>query len=258
MAIINIKNVKKHKVFLVDNKYIVKFAQKDRLLAEKFFIENYQDILPVETIVKDNIKNGFIIYNYVNGTHINNKNDIANFTLQIFNIISKYKTNSIDGYGDVFNLKENWEDFLIQEVTSKSNYMPMLKTEKIFKELEIIKSFKVVPKIIHGDLGSFNLIVKNSKIIGIIDPRTIIGDPLYDFLYFIFSNYNITISLDLYEIILFLNSNGENVRKVLSLMYILLYDRISIEIKNNTHNINNFYSIWNKLESIEEMLKTSI
>ena len=235
----------------------MKISQKDKLLAEKFFIEKYHTILPVETIVKENIENNYIIYNYIKGTELNYKNNIKDLLNDIYHMLNKYITIDVEGYGEIFNLKKTWEEFLREEIKNQGKYIIVDReklTYKVLKQLEIINFFTIEPKLLHGDFGTFNIIFNNNKVTGIIDSRTIIGDFLYDFIYFIFSNYNITQNVNLYYIVSFLNDTVEDFKKILSLMYILLYIRISIETKNQTNHISDFYNVWNEIENIENLL----
>ena len=67
--------------------------------------------------------------------------------------------------------------------------------ELLIKDLP---SFPFEPKLLHGDLGIYNILVNNShKLVGIIDPYPIIGDSLYDLLFFVASSENLIASFHL-------------------------------------------------------------
>lgn len=245
----------RNNIILVNNKYIIKNAKNEILKAEKIFIENYKDSL-MEKIIKEDIKNGYIIYKYIEGNGINCLEDVKNCLNEILNITKKYKKIETNGYGDILNLKSTWQDFLKQEFYIKSKdikYDSIGMREIVLKKIEEIGKVNIDKKLIHGDLGSFNIICKNQKIVGIIDPRTIVGDPLYDFIYFIFSNHNITNNIDLKDIFEILHEY--DVKKIISYLYILLYNRISIEQRNNTNAQNDFIQMWIKIKNTEEEIK---
>lgn len=251
MGVIKIKN----KIILVNGKYIVKVAPRTPLISEQFFIKSYSNILPVEKILKENTENNFVIYNYIYGNRLDYENNCQMLILDVYDMINNYIIMENGRYGDILTPKKSWNDFLYSEFQGKKKYMSdkyLSKTHKVLNKLELMQTFCIIPKLIHGDLGSFNLVYLDNKIVGIIDPRTIIGDAIYDFIYFIFSDYNITKNIDFNELITFLYNHNENIRKVFCLMFILLYNRISIEEKHNTHNIDNFNAVWDNLESIEK------
>lgn len=243
--------MRENKVFIIGKKYVIKKAPEHILKSEKFFIQtNQMDI--VEKIIKENFKKQYIVYKYIEGNTINSLNDVNQCLYHIYRLINQYNSINITGYGYIFDLKNTWTDFLKSEITRQSKYIEQEKvylTNKILEQLTILEKYPVLDKkIIHGDLGCFNIICKERKIVGLIDPRTIIGDPMYDFIYFIFSNYNIATEVNLEQIFEFFKEPKD---KVIAMLYILLYDRIAREQKNNTNHRENFLGIWNKIEKIE-------
>ena len=243
--------IKKNKVIIIDKRYVVKQDSIERLKAEKVFIEENKKI-KVERIIDSNINEKYNVYEYIDGNTINYLRDVDNCIAEIYNIIDLYSKAEIDGYGDIFDLRRSWTDFLREDIVKQSKYMEYSKIElldKVMNKISILEEYPINKKIIHGDLGCFNIICKEKKIVGIIDPRTIIGDPLYDFIYFIFSNYNIAKEVDIYEILNILNEPKE---KIFAMFYIMLYDRIAREHKNNTPHKNDFFTVWNKIKKIEE------
>ena len=242
---------KKNNVIIIDKRYVVKQDSLERLKAEKVFIEENKKI-KVERIIYSNINKKYNVYEYIDGHTINCLGDVDNCLVEINNIIDLYSKTEIDGYGDIFDLKSSWTDFLREDILKQSKYMecgPSKLLDKVMSEISILDKYPINKKIIHGDLGCFNIICKKKKIVGIIDPRTIIGDPLYDFIYFLFSNYNIAKDIDIYEILNILNESKE---KIFAMFYIMLYDRLAREHKNNTPYKNDFFTIWNKIKKIEE------
>ena len=250
----NIKKLesKHNKVFLIDEKYIIKNAEKEILSAEIMFLEKYKN-LKVESIIKKNIKREYIVYKYIEGKSIEKIDDVENCINEIYKIVKQYRKVNVDGYGYIFDLQRTWSEFLRKEIEKKSMFFKndiCNMKDKVLKKIDEIEKFKIDKKLMHGDLGSFNIICNNKKISGIIDPRTLIGDPMYDFVYFLFSNYNITKDLNFINILNILEK--EEIEKFFLYLYILLYDRIAIEEKNHTHTRKEFYNIWNEIEEMEK------
>ena len=240
------------KVFIIDKKYVIKIATVERLKAEKLFIEKNKKIR-VEKIIDSNVDKNFNVYEYIDGSEISYLSDVDDCLREIYNITNQYSKTEIAGYGDIFELKKTWIDFIKDDIFRQSKYIKYEKNRllnKVISKMLILEKYKIDKRIIHGDLGCFNIICKEKQIEGIIDPRTIIGDPLYDFIYFIFSNFNIAKVLDFYEI---LNLLKEPREKIFAMLYIMLYDRIAREQKNNTKYKDKFLTIWDEIEKIEEI-----
>lgn len=243
--------MKKNRVLIIKKKYVIKRAPKDILRAEKLFIEQSHKI-NVERIIDTNIDESYSIYEYIDGDTIHRLNDVENCLINIYELINQYSEIDIEGYGDIFDLKKTWIDFLKTEINRQSKYVSSYMFDlkfKVIEKLKLLEKYPIKKKLIHGDLGCFNIICKEKRIVGIIDPRTIIGDPIYDFIYFIFSNYNIANEINLAEIFNILDEPEE---KTFAMIYILLYDRIAREQKNNTCYKDKFMKVWNKVEELEE------
>ncbi len=236
-----------NRVCLIENKYVIKKAKKEVLRAEKIFIDNNRRIKH-QQILDYNEEKNYVVYKYINGDIIHHLCDVNNCLLEIYKIVEKYKETDIDGYGNVFDLQEKWTDFLYKEIEKQSKYLNNNNNFKhiVINKLNVLEKYKTKNKLIHGDLGCFNIICKKRKIVGIIDPRCIVGDPIYDFIYFIFSSYNIANEINWKDVFQILNR--ENKEKILAMIYILLYDRIAKEQKNDTKYKNEFYQILNKVE----------
>lgn len=100
-------------------------------------------------------------------------------------------------------------------------------TELLIKNL---RSFPFEPKLLHGDLGIYNILVNDYyKLVGIIDPYPIIGDPLYDLLFFVVSSESLIHSFHLET----LEAIGKAPRKKIVLLLLpILLNRIARQLKN--------------------------
>lgn len=243
---------KNKKVIIIDKKFVVKRASENILKSEKFFIDSNKK-LNVQNIICINIPELYTVYKYIDGDIIHELADVNKCLENIYKLINQYSDTDMEGYGCIYDLKKTWIEFLESEIKCQSKYIDKSKfyyNHKVMKKLKILENYPTKKKILHGDLGGFNIICKNKKIVGIIDPRTIIGDPIYDFIYFIFSNYNIAKNINIKEII---NITKEPKEKIFAMIYILLYDRIAREQKNKTYYKNEFFKIWDLIEKIEKI-----
>lgn len=240
-------------VYAISDKYIIKKSNINEVKAEKFFFDTYNGKI-YEKILWYEENSEFIVYNYIENTSLKLKEiNLKKVLFEIWNIINLYKKINIDGFGEIFNRVDSWSEFLNREVELKRKDIPFEKEKylKVKKSINVIKLFKFEKKLIHGDLGIYNILFKDEKIIGVIDPRVIIGDALYDFIFFYLSHINIIKNIEIEDIINMLKNEAKE--KIINLMYLLLYDRIAIETKNHRdYVLKEYYELWKKLETIEQ------
>lgn len=245
----------KDNVILIDGKFILKKDSIVRLKAEKYFIKKYKGKIKLEELLESNLKEGYNVYKFIDGKEISNYKDVDDCLTEVYKIIEKYEDIYEPGYGFIYDLKKSWTDFLKDEVDRNIKYIKYNKYKMlkiVYEKLDVLDKYNLQKKLIHGDLGGFNIICNNKKIVGIIDPRVIIGDPIYDLIYFIFSSYNICKGVKLKEVFNILK--GEEKEKILAMMYIILFNRISIEEKYHTKAKGLFYYVWNELANFEETI----
>ena len=240
-------------VYEISNKYIIKKSNINEVKAEKFFFDIYNERI-YEKILWYEENSEFIVYNYIKSTPLKLKEtNFKKVLTEVWNIMNSYKKINIDGFGEIFNRVDSWSEFLNKEVELKRKDIPFEKEKylKVKKAINVIKLFKFEKKLIHGDLGIYNILLKNERIVGVIDPRVIIGDALYDFIFFYLSHINIIKNIDIEDIINMLKNEARE--KIINLMYLLLYDRIAIETKNHREYVlEEYYKLWRELETIEQ------
>lgn len=238
------------KIFIIGNMYVVKKDNKDRLIAENLYLSLYKSA-NIENVVFFNKNFNFAVYKYEKGNEIElGHNNIIRYIYQLSRIVSIYKNCDLDGYGDVYNTFNTWEDFLKNEINNNCIWIEEKDKYKIvLKAVDSLKKYRFFKKIIHGDMGVFNIIFEKNNIKKIIDPRTIIGDPLYDIIYFIFSKPKMINSIDIITDII--NIVNEPREKIIDMMVIVLYIRIAIH-KKYGKNTSYYEKIWDIL--IEDFL----
>lgn len=242
-------------VYLIDNKYILKKENIDNIKAEKIFFETYKKAIYPKVIYYQEDKE-FILYNYINNKEVELVvTSLRKYILQILKIIKEYQKTDLYGYGEAANPTNTWVEFLKKEIKLKQKDIPLQNRKylKVKEAITILEKFNFQKKLIHGDLGLYNVLTDGAKIVGIIDPRTIIGDEIYDFIYFWLSQVNLANSITINDI--FNSLKNQPKKKVISLMYIILYDRISIETKNNRINsVLEYEKLWKELENFEKKM----
>lgn len=252
---IEVKTIKKinkgtlSKVFLLNEKYILKIADFIFIKREIIYFKNNKSDYNEKLIYKD-YKNRFIVYKYIKGNEIKElTKESADSNLEIIiNMTKNYKKTYRKKFGYIYEGYNSWYDFLESEIEFNHDYLPeeFKKTQevKVYKALENIKNAKIDVRYIHGDLGVHNIIFNDQKIKGIIDPTTMIGDYRYDIIYFIFSSSKIEKHINYRNLV---NLLGKD---VINLIVILLYSRISklYKYSSNDDEKKYFESLWYKLK----------
>lgn len=238
---------KKNNIFVVNvnNKYIIKIADNLILSAEKFFFDFYVDNVIYERIVSYNERMNYIIYEYVSGEQANGN---IIFLDKIIDNIKNYKSISIDIWGDLNYPSISWYEFLKKEFMQKRRFMPeeKEKEKRVREAIEHMKQYEIDKKLIHGDLGGYNIISNQDQIKAIIDPRTIIGDPLYDAIFFIFSSKKMASRINFENL---MSKIEQPIEKIKDFMWVILYNRIAVE-KKHGQNVQIYEEIWNNLNVI--------
>lgn len=235
------------KVFLANDKYILKFGKKIDIEAEKLFYNTNKNKLFPEIYYADN---NCIIMNYIKGNKISEQVDSKKLILKLFDVVKSYKKdnkNSKFGYFD--NQFKTLEEAFIYEVTESKKINNILNEEDYNIVLQAIKKlaqYKIDKVICNGDFGTHNFIFNNNEIVGIIDPQSFMGDRDYDIIFAYLSNTKILQDLsynNFFEII------GEKDKNI-NLLTILLYNRIAICIKHHPKDLEKYLAKWDELKTI--------
>lgn len=238
-----------NKVYLIDNRYIFKIMDKRNCWKENYFLNQYKNSREYEHVIYYEEDKNYIVYEYIQSDGIRNFNNInaTNYLNDISEIIKKYKSVKNKGYGDILNLKKSWKSFLLNEIERRKR--DIIDTKKYIKVSEFISKldkYEFEKKLLHGDLGDYNILYKEGKIYKIIDPRVLIGDSIYDLVFFVYSNIELAENISVNEI---LQVTKQPYEKVITYIYIVLYIRISIEKKHQEQKrVRRFEKLWEELE----------
>ncbi|MBE5821746.1 MAG: hypothetical protein E7311_04065 [Clostridiales bacterium] len=235
------------KVLLLNNKYLIKQSNKLALKAEVEFLElNKNEYMQKVLFVDKNYD--FVAYEFIHGDIMKDLSDISlnKLTKTLVEIVSKYPNYNSNTFGYFDDPVNSWPDFLISEVNYSSQnitqYIP--NNEIVFKVIKELENYPFETKLLHGDFGTHNFVKKDGKFIGIIDPMSVIGDPLYDILFAFASNINIIYNISLEHIYSLINEDN---RKILLMLIVVMYSRISRCLKYHKQDIDKYMEIWNKL-----------
>lgn len=233
------------RVILLNNIYLIKQNAKSVLQAEVEFLKLntskfFQKILYIDSNFE------FVVYEFITGDTMKKVDNVEDTINKIISITSNYSYFEKEGFGYLNEEVNTWSEFLRNEISySSDNIKEYIPDTKLVNEcVQILEKYSFNKKLLHGDLGTHNFIKQDKKLIGIIDPMPIIGDPLYDLLFALVSNTDILSNLTLEKIYSLINEPQE---KVKSLLTIILYSRISRCLKYNPDSLNIYINFWNNL-----------
>ena len=248
ISITEMKNGTDSKVFLVNEKYIFKFHNEKVIKAEFEFFNLHKNELNEQIVFVDQNYN-FIVYEFIN-------NGTKNFnSKELIFKIKKYVDNYPDfagaGFGFLFEENSSWREFLECELNDKKNHALNVLSEKdyqkVIQAIDVICKYEFKKKLMHGDFGLHNLLFFNGELVGIIDPQPLIGDALYDFIFCVLSDEDISkceIISDIYNYV-----SNEPKEKVDAMILFVLFCRIARCVKYNLKEVTYFVELWTVLKN---------
>ena len=238
------KNGTMSKVFLINEKYILKSNNQTQLKCEVEFLKSCKNQLFSKLIYVDSAFK-FIIYLYIEGNDMKNVYNPKEVITKLYEVVSTYSSATKLGYGYADEIMDTWDSFINNEIIHSSlDLTNRYNINKAKNAKGILKKYTFVKKILHGDFGTHNFIENDSKFVGIIDPQTVYGDYLYDFLFAIVSNVDLIKSITIDEIV---NLVKEDKEKVKAMYTVVLYSRISRCLKYHKEDIDIYNKYWDAL-----------
>lgn len=238
-------------VYKLNNKYIVKFNSLDVLESEFLFLTNNYNELNEQILYFDRT-NSFIVYKYIEHTNDIPNNLEANFINTMKNYVYSYKNTDMDGFGFVLDKKSSWVDFLKTEIDQRKHYaLKMLdyqQLSKVHSALKNIEKYPIDKVLLHGDLGLHNILFNKNTIVGVIDPETMLGDRIYDFLSLLFSDINLCRTLSIDDIYIYLPNESQE--KIKNMIVLILFDRIIRCVRHNIPLIKDYLKLWDYYSNI--------
>lgn len=234
-------------VYLLNNKYIVKFNDSAVLESEYLFFKTNNHKFNEQIVFYDK-DDSFIVYKYIK--HDKDIDDgVLNleFIAKMKDYIYSYVNAEIDGYGFVLDKQKSWVGFFENELKNRKHFALSVLSEdeylKVEKSLNVIEKYSINKALLHGDFGVHNILFNNNQVVGVIDPETMLGDRIYDFITLIFSDVRLCKDLDINDVYLFLDN--EPFEKVKAMIILVLFDRIIRCVRHNIPDIDIYISLWN-------------
>lgn len=244
LTIQEMKNGTDSKVFLVNDKYIFKFHNKNVIKAEFEFFNSYKNELNEQIIFVDKNFN-YIVYKFISNRE--KKFNEEDLIFKVKKYVENYPDFAGDGFGFLFEEKKSWRDFLKFELNDKKEHALKVLDEgdyqKVVKAINIIDKYKFNKKLMHGDFGLHNILFLNGELVGIIDPQPLIGDSLYDFIFCVLSDEDVAkpeIISNIYSYV-----PNESKEKVDAMILFVLFGRIARCVKYHLSELNFFIDLWN-------------
>ncbi len=234
------------------NKYAIKFEDSKTIQVILEFYKQYSYISLFPKIIHVSKNKKAFVTNFIEGK-ISSQDTIQKdvVLLIIKSVINNYKSNDKHVWGDILNPTQ-LQDFILNAASERSKQTDEALHRKEFETIQhivedLFGTFRSKPYLVHGDLGDHNLIIREGKVVGIIDPWVILSIPLLE-LYFLICSKPHNFSSE--EIILFFTlikeKTGFTESNALDLYRISLYQRIGTCIKHHPRHLLQYIEIYNK------------
>ena len=238
-----------NRTYAINNKYFVKFKDELSVKEEKmYFGKNNKPYSP--KLYSSNIKEKYLIYELLDAKDFDNEELIPDLLEKAFSYSKKLIKTKKKGYGYYGIENNSWIDFLNQEVdVSKDylkNYLDELDFKIVDKSLNEIKKYSFTKKILHGDFGLHNVMISPDRDIYFIDPEPVLGDWIYDYIFFCFSDVLTIKKITFDEII---DKINENKNKVKAMMVIVLFNRLRRVLKYSSEDYEEYLEFWKELKN---------
>lgn len=177
-------------LFLLDgSQLVVKINKPDVVKSEAAFLDFYSELNLLPKLIFLDSSYQYLVYSFISGSteypRKKKKEILINLVQELINYY-KIVPSSI-GWGWADETTDSWESFLLKEVIEAYKTLePHMGKEEFNFVVELVKSPNRIRKeqyLLHGDCGIHNFIFENQKLIGVIDPTSVVGDPLYDLIY---------------------------------------------------------------------------
>ena len=193
----------------------------------------------------------FFAYDFLENELFHAKNLYAKTVLKIIDqVINKYIQSTDNFWGNFEWPKVSLKDFLQEEISWRKSTLDKILGKNEFTKIEtlvkkIFSNFSQKPYLVHGDLGAHNIIVKDRKISGVIDPFVTNSIPVLELFYLICSRPH---SFSIEDINNFFQKikNKSGIRKsdLPDLYRIILYIRIGTCSKYHPEDLPRYIALY--------------
>ena len=188
------------KVFSIKDKYLIKCSNEYDLNVYEEFLKDSSSYF--QKLYYVNYDLGYACLSFLPGKRFDNSLELNYLIDTFYDITSNYRKIDYEGFGYLNDDHKTWPEFLTSEVDYSNSIVfdDTLDDSVVREAIEVISKYEVKPYLTHGDFGTHNFIINDKKLY-VIDPMGVVGDPLYDFYFAIFSDIDIYTKVDLKEIL---------------------------------------------------------
>ena len=225
-------------VFSIKDEYLIKKTNKNELDVYNEFFSKYKSDR-YQKLFYINYDLSYVCLSFIKGKRFDGSIDSNKMIDILYETISNYKKIDYDGYGYLFEDHKTWKDFLKDEVEYSLTVFEDKNTkynDNINKCLDYISKFNIDKYLLHGDFGTHNFII-NENDVYYIDPMGLVGDPLYDFYFAIFSNTSIFKNIKIDDI---LKYSDRDFKYKKSLAYLAFIIRLCRTYHYNREDYNDY------------------
>lgn len=231
------------RVILLNNKYLIKQNNPDSIKAEIAFFESTFSTF-FQKLVYYSPDFEFAVYEFIPGKPMKKITSSKEIISKILEVSKSFSKSSKPGFGYLGEEFASWSEFLFHEAFHRPNIDDIDK-QLVKDAIKTLEKYPFEKKLIHGDFGTHNFIEDSGKFIGIIDPQTILGDPLYDILFAICSNVGLLNTYSLNELYSLIDEPKEKIR---AMLIVVLYSRISRALKYHPNDIPTYLEYFNSIK----------
>ena len=222
-------------VFSINDEYLIKKTTKLELDVYKEFFSKYKSSR-YQKLYYINYDLGYACLSFIKGDRYDNSINSNELVEILYDTTSNYQHIDYDGYGYLFENHKTWREFLKDEVDYSLNMLDSynINQDDINNCLDVISNSSVDKCLLHGDFGTHNFIVNGSDIF-YIDPMGLVGDPIYDFYFAIFSDINIFKELKIADLLNYFDRDIKYKKAIMYITYLIRMCRAYKYDKDNYH-----------------------
>ena len=231
-------------VFSIKDEYLIKSSTKQELdVFKEFFSDNKSDYF--QKLYYINYELSYVCLSFLKGNKFNEVNDVDYLINTFYEITSNYKPFNYEGFGYLYDDHKRWSEFLRDEVDYSTKMIEgePIDINPVYKAIKVIDKYNIDQYLIHGDFGTHNFIMNENKLY-VIDPMGVVGDPLYDFYFAIFSDSDIYTKVDFNDLLKYFD---KSIEYKMNLMIILFYIRLCRTYKYDKPTYPIYVEYFNKL-----------
>lgn len=208
-------------VFSIKEEYLIKKCTKQELDVYNEFLSKYKSEY-FQKMYYINYDLSYVCLSFTKGHKYNQDLDINYLLESLYDITSNYQTIDYEGFGYYLDDHKTWYEFLRDEIEySKSLIVGCdVDISVINKALEEVKKYNIDKYLIHGDFGTHNFIVNDSKLY-VIDPMGVVGDNIYDFYFALFSDPLIYLKLNIDDVLKYFDRDINYKKIIMTLMFFI-------------------------------------